>query len=575
MTQIDIGIANKERTPVLVDLPALMAGRLLIQGVSGAGKSWLLRRLLEKAWGTIQEIVVDLEGEYASLADVFGHFIVEAAEVERVGAKALALKVREHRFSIIIDLSEAPRERQAELASQFLRGLVVAPEEHWRAALVVVDEAHLLAPLGASSGTPEHLRRETIASLTDLMARGRKRGLIGIIATQRLAKIAKSVVSECSNLIIGRNTLDLDVNRASDLLGLKRRSGERILRKLAPGHFVAVGPAVSAKPVIVEIGVVESEHTGKSPEVTQPPLIGADQALEILADMPDAEPEETTVTGGRQGSWTDEEIEVLGEGWANGTPRREIAAAVGHTVGACYQMAAKLGLNGPRVDNPSAWTPEEDEILRAGYAEGISKREMLARLPDPAKRSTSGIGWRAGELGLRMAPRNWTDEEIETLKRMHAEGASRNDIAAALERPRGGVDSQATKLGLHWLNPWRPDEYELLATRHAEGVRLVDIAREIGRPYMNVAKIAEKLGLRFRGQDNRQAGANKPVRISAEQLIEMVRRRHELIIKPKGGFILDGRASYTLEQLVALANRERTAAGEVPVAVAAQAQAAE
>lgn len=38
--------------------------------------------------------------------------------------------------------------------------------------------------------------------MTNLMCRGRKRGLAGIIATQRLAKLAKNVAAEASNFLM-------------------------------------------------------------------------------------------------------------------------------------------------------------------------------------------------------------------------------------------------------------------------------------------------------------------------------------------------------------------------------------
>ena len=77
------------------------------------------------------------------------------------------------------------------------------------------------------------------------MCRGRKRGLAGVIATQRLAKLAKNVAAEASNFLMGRTFLDIDMARAADLLGMDRRQAE-MFRDLARGHFVALGPAAVA-----------------------------------------------------------------------------------------------------------------------------------------------------------------------------------------------------------------------------------------------------------------------------------------------------------------------------------------
>ena len=49
-----------------------------------------------------------------------------------------------------------------------------------------------------------------------------------IVATQRLAKLAKNVAAEASNFLMGRTFLDIDMQRAADLLGMDRRQAERI-----------------------------------------------------------------------------------------------------------------------------------------------------------------------------------------------------------------------------------------------------------------------------------------------------------------------------------------------------------
>ena len=64
---------------VTVDIEELLATRLLVQGNSGSGKSHLLRRLLEESAGLVQQIVIDPEGDFVTLAEPFGHVVVDAA----------------------------------------------------------------------------------------------------------------------------------------------------------------------------------------------------------------------------------------------------------------------------------------------------------------------------------------------------------------------------------------------------------------------------------------------------------------------------------------------------------------
>ena len=66
-------------TEVPIDIEELLATRLLVQGNSGSGKSHLLRRLLEESASLVQQIVIDPEGDFVTLAEPFGHVVVDGA----------------------------------------------------------------------------------------------------------------------------------------------------------------------------------------------------------------------------------------------------------------------------------------------------------------------------------------------------------------------------------------------------------------------------------------------------------------------------------------------------------------
>ncbi|RYE40421.1 MAG: DUF87 domain-containing protein, partial [Hyphomicrobiales bacterium] len=75
---ITIGVDQGDK-PVTIDIRELLATRLLVQGNSGSGKSHLLRRILEESAPIVQQIVIDPEGDFVSLADTFGHIVVDGA----------------------------------------------------------------------------------------------------------------------------------------------------------------------------------------------------------------------------------------------------------------------------------------------------------------------------------------------------------------------------------------------------------------------------------------------------------------------------------------------------------------
>ncbi|HEV7369142.1 ATP-binding protein [Arenibaculum sp.] len=260
---IDMGTAGGR--PATLDLEELLATRLLVQGNSGSGKSHLLRRLLEQSAPWVQQAVIDPEGDFVTLADRFGHVVVDASEHTEGGLQRIADRVRQHRVSVVLNLEGLDVEMQMRHAAAFLGGLFDAERDHWYPILVVVDEAQLFAPSAAGEVSDE-ARKASLGAMTNLMCRGRKRGLAGVIATQRLAKLAKNVAAEASNFLMGRTFLDIDMARASDLLGMERKQAE-MFRDLERGHFVALGPALSRRPLPVRVGDVETAARGGSPKL--------------------------------------------------------------------------------------------------------------------------------------------------------------------------------------------------------------------------------------------------------------------------------------------------------------------
>ncbi len=279
---VDMGQDGKGDA-VTMDLEELLATRLLVQGNSGSGKSHLLRRLLEKSAGHVQQVIIDPEGDFVTLSDRYGHISIEAADYSEREIARFATRIREHRASVVLSLEGLEAEGQMKCAAAFLNAMFDAPRDHWYPALVVVDEAQLFAPSGGGE-VAEDVRRASLSAMTNLMCRGRKRGLAGVIATQRLAKLAKNVAAEASNFLMGRTFLDIDMARAAELLGMDRKQAE-MFRELARGHFVALGPALSRKPLPIQVGSVETRALGSTPKLTPPPT-GEEVRDLILAPMP-------------------------------------------------------------------------------------------------------------------------------------------------------------------------------------------------------------------------------------------------------------------------------------------------
>src|ERR1700753_2638879 len=108
---VDMGTAPNG-TPAVMDLEELLATRLLVQGNSGSGKSHLLSRLLEGSAPWVQQVIVDPEGDFVTLADRFGHIVVDGGAHSEAELRRLALRVREQRVSVVLTLEGLESEGQ-------------------------------------------------------------------------------------------------------------------------------------------------------------------------------------------------------------------------------------------------------------------------------------------------------------------------------------------------------------------------------------------------------------------------------------------------------------------------------
>lgn len=267
-----------------IDLSALIDTRLLVQANSGGGKSWLLRRILEQSHSRVQQIVIDLEGEFSTLREKYDYILAGKdgdTPADPRSAALLARRLLELNVSAIIDLYELSHQDRKRFVRLFLNAMVNAPKALWHPCLVIIDEAHVFAPQTGSS--------EAMEAVIDLATRGRKRGYSAVLATQRISKLHKDAVAEMNNKLIGRTGLDIDRKRAAEELGFTTKEDSLSLRTLAPGEFFAFGPAISDTVTKLSIGEVATSHPKAGDRIlthTTPPTEKIKAVLGKLADLP-------------------------------------------------------------------------------------------------------------------------------------------------------------------------------------------------------------------------------------------------------------------------------------------------
>lgn len=545
-----------------LDLPVLVDTRLLIQANSGGGKSWLLRLIAERAG--IQTIVLDNEGEFASLREMVDVLLVGAGgelPANPRHAALLARRLLEYKVSAVVDLYELKLSDRRRFVKLFLDSLIHLPRELWRPTLVILDEAHIYCPERGSG------EAESTEAVISLMSQGRKRGFAGIIATQRLSKLHKDAAAEANNVIIGRTWLDADQVRAGDTLGLSKADRLK-LRDVGQGEFYAFGPALGQPGVVhFRSDQVRTTHPrpGQRHLLTAPaPSRAICGVLGKFADLPQEAEDEIrafdaarrriaeldrqikhlqSASGARQSdqvaieravkSAVERERVAWQRKWAQGRVRlRQMTVTLGSTgqslgkVKELLEETEREWLNGPAVATASS----------------SSRNRQSERTENPANdRIASGenldesLKLAAGErrilTALAQYPQGRSKVQVAVLTGYAATGGGFNNYLGAL-RSRGLIEGDGDRLtitegGIQPLGSWKPlptgsELVDYWRTRLGKAERLIlETLTQVYPAGLNKEEVAAQAGYEANG-----GGFNNA--LGRLRTLELVQGRGEL-----------------------------------------------
>lgn len=404
---------------LVIDVPRLLVSRMLIQASSGGGKSWATRRVLEQTANHVQQVILDIEGEFASLREKFDYIICAPYGADAVAnvqtAAILARRLRETRASAVIDLYELKMPKRKEFVKLFLEEFVEAPKSMWHPCIVVVDEAHHFCP---ERGKGESVATEAV---NDLITRGRKRGLCGILATQRLSKLNKDSAAELHNKLIGLAVMDDDQRRASDDIGMTYKEAVPVLRSLEPGEFFCFGPALTRTVTKIHVGPVVTTHPEPGSTATLAPPPPSDKIRALLAKLTDlpkeAEQEARTLADLKRENANLKRELTLAQKAQPKQPATEIKTIEKPVVGQKAIKGIQAFDAAMRKNIGKMYALKRDmEAALASYQQSVDKllieirKVQEAQSQDQAIKDAAVIGTGVMQSGKYIAPKKFFDE---------------------------------------------------------------------------------------------------------------------------------------------------------------------
>jgi hypothetical protein len=259
----EIGKVIGSQEPFELNIANVVTGRTFIASITRWGKSWTARKVLEDCFGQVGMIVIDPEGEYASLREKFSFLILgKDIPIQLETAEFIADKILESKISVIIDLSTTDEELGKEYLDKLLKRFFFLETTSRTPYLIVVEEAEDFAP-ERGIGT-----QTCVDILRNITKKGGKRGIGIMFIAHRPAWLSKGVLSQCANKAIGRVDWPADLDVLEEYARIPHDTIEQ-LPKLGKGEFCFAGDWVN-EPTFVKVGRVQTTHLGYTPDVIPP-----------------------------------------------------------------------------------------------------------------------------------------------------------------------------------------------------------------------------------------------------------------------------------------------------------------
>ena len=428
----------------------LIGSRAVIQGASGAGKTYAIRRILETTHGRMQHIVFDVEDELFTLRERFDYVLIGGdgadAPLSEDTAGELAITLLELGVSAILQLNDLGLAGQRRVIARFLSGLMKAPRPLWHPVLITLDEAHRYAPQSAPVESSE--------AIVNLATAGRKRGFGALFATQRLSQLSKDVLGQCPNRIMGRVDQALDRRVAADTLGFSASSAEAQSLMQLSHEFWVVGPAFAPQPRRMRFSPAVTTHLSAGHDNVPPPptpeklraLLGR---LNRIASVPKPEAPENKSPGSRNQVFAPD-AEAIRQAERHGFERGQREGEAAGRAAASALYAAEIARVAEAVERLRAVKPDAPPV------------DVL----DPFDRFAEAVG-RLRDKTPAVADRE--PAEALTPDARPVQKSRANAAASAVHVPTAGAMQLLTTAVTHWPVRFTWSQLAALNNRKARG----------------------------------------------------------------------------------------------------------
>lgn len=247
LPEFKLGVIPNTSLPSIINLDDAVSHHTALIGVTGSGKSFLAREILDSLKINTKVICIDFTGEWKKEMELLSlnrdnldNFLssetyeIGLVELPAVSNTVGVIQSTENFISLVFSKAKDAYEKNAPLK-----------------ICLVLEEAHTIVPEGNFLGVNDWDSKAVVNKMGQVALQGRKYGVGLMVLAQRTANVSKTVLTQCNTIICFQAFDETSFTFLGNYIG---KDLVQTLPNLKKYHAIITGKAVKANiPMIVDL----------------------------------------------------------------------------------------------------------------------------------------------------------------------------------------------------------------------------------------------------------------------------------------------------------------------------------
>ncbi|HAT8966736.1 TPA: DUF87 domain-containing protein, partial [Legionella pneumophila subsp. pneumophila] len=247
-----LGVIPGTSLPSVINLNEATSHHLALLGITGSGKSYLARKIIEELLTDTKVICIDFTGEWKKNITDNQYESISKSNVEAY-LESQGNKMGIFELPALSNTTDVLKETQGSFELIFNYAKRKYDENNPIKVVLVLEEAHTITPETSFLGDmgDYSANKAVVNKMTQVALQGRKYGVGLLVIAQRTANVSKTVLTQCNTVICFQAFDETSFSFLGNYVG---KDMVQALPNLKQYHAVVAGKAIKSNmPMIIDL----------------------------------------------------------------------------------------------------------------------------------------------------------------------------------------------------------------------------------------------------------------------------------------------------------------------------------